>query len=115
MSSRHITIKKISENDEVISYKILCPDFNDKFKEEDLGIVEIDKGKKDFVHVKDEIWMRNKLYPIKIFALDPQERAIEIKTKYSDFAGGAWGKSIFDFLQTCIRENTYPDNKMLVG
>lgn len=115
MSLLHITLEKTVENDQFVKYNILCPDFNDSLEMEYLGFIEIDKKIKTFSHKDNELWLKNKIYPINLFKLSVDERKKIIEKNYKGYGGGMWGFQIFDFIKTCIKNNEYPNKKSLIA
>lgn len=110
---RYFELEIIEENNEKICYKILMPYFNCRTKKEGFGYIEIDKIHKIYHHKHDELWIKNKIYPIKLFELSGEERKKIISEKYQDFGRQAWAVCIFNFVQNCFLENCYPKKKDL--
>ena len=50
MSYRYVKLEKIEEDKNKVFYKILIPDFNINFEDEEFGYIEIDKTNKIFQH-----------------------------------------------------------------
>lgn len=115
MSYRHINLEKIKSNDNCIRYRMYCPDFNDSSQLEDFGVIEIDKEKRTFIHKNNELWVKNKIYPIELFKLSPQEREKEIISNFNEYGSASWPMSVFNFIEKCLNTNCFPEKKDLYG
>ena len=82
MSYRHIKLKRVKADNNLMEYEILSPDFNDQMQWEDFGILELNINDGSFIHRNNELWLKNKIYPINLFALIESEREKIIKEKY---------------------------------
>ena len=115
MSIVHIKIEKIKEDSIFVEYKILCSDFNSFSQTEDFGIIKINKHKKTFLHKNNDLWVKNKIYPIKLFELPPQKRKVEVDLHYKNYANGMWAITLFQFINRCIQKKSYPKEKLLIA
>lgn len=98
-----------------MEYKILSPDFNDQMQWEDFGILELNINDGSFIHRNNELWLKNKIYPINLFALIENEREKIIKEKYVGYGSLMWAMSIHNFTKECFLRKVFPDEKRLIG
>jgi hypothetical protein len=115
MSYRHIRLKKTIDKKNKVEYQILCPDFNNQLDYEGMGTLVIDKKSKTFSHENDKLWVKNKIYPIDLFRLEPIARMQEVSKKYSEYGSGAWAMSVYEFLNNCFETNEFPETQDLIG
>jgi len=115
MSYRHVKVKKLKETLENIEYKIFSPDFSSNEGWTYLGIINIDVKNNDFSHSDYDLWEKNKIYPLYIFKLEPEERTTIINNQYLDFGNGLFALSVFNFIKECLSKKIFPDEKDIIA
>lgn len=115
MSYCHIKVKKIKQDLNKIEYKIISPDFNDKFEWEEFGILEIDLEKKIYIHKDNFLWEKNKIYPINFFDLTVNQRRDLAEKEYKTHSGGKWAMTLFEFVKEVIATGIFPVERDFVS
>jgi hypothetical protein len=114
MSILHIKIEMINRNNNFVEYKIISPDFNNEFKDENFGIIVINLLENTYIHKENELWIKNKIYPLSLFELEADEREEIIKEKYSAYGSGIWAMKIFNYIKECLAKNEFLKEKTIV-
>ena len=99
MSILHIKLEMVNKNKNTIEYKIISPDFNENFLDENLGIIVIDLIENKFYLKENRLWEKNKIYPIELFDMEKDERERLIKEKYSSYGSGMWAMKIYNYIK----------------
>jgi hypothetical protein len=115
MSFMHIKLEKTQERNGFISYKILCPDFSGDFTVENLGTISINIQTKTYAHIPSDVWIKNKIYPIKLFDTYPDHDREILKREYPDYFSAAWSIHLNQRIKKIITENTFPDSAEIVS
>jgi len=115
MSIVHIKVEKIKESDVFVEYRILCSDFNQLSRMEDFGVIRINKDEKEFIHTDDALWIKNRIYPIKLFRLPLDERKRLVERDYGDYGSGLWAIRLLKFVDECVDKNSFPEEKLLIA
>lgn len=115
MSYLHIRVIKKIEIEDKIVFEIQSPDFNERREWENLGNLQIDIKSQTFSHLNDELWVQRKILPISICQYKPSERKQLVQNKYQGFAGGSWAQKLYNFVETCLSRNEYPDIKEIIA
>lgn len=108
MSLVHIRLNQISNNDEIVTYKVESTDFSEERAWEELGMLRISKVKNNYEFINSPLAKSNKLIPPELYALPEEERQRELKYKYMNYGSGAWSMCIHYWAKSLISNNSYP-------
>jgi hypothetical protein len=109
MSLTHIRLNRIPDTNEIVSYRVESPDFNDQREWEDLGILNISRTMKNYKFIESNLAKESKLIPPMIYGLTLEKRNQLLNVKYSNYGWGAWSMCIHHWAVSFIRDNNYPD------
>jgi hypothetical protein len=115
MSFSHIKLKKTDENEEYVRYRIYSFDFNKEHKWEQFGIIQIEKKSSSFKHLDNQLWEKNKIYPIDLFEIPVEKRREIVQTKYTKYASGRWAMNVYDFIKKSLETRVFPEERDLIS
>jgi hypothetical protein len=114
MSHLHIHLTKLFQDEKIIQYKITTPDFSDKNEGVYFGIIEIDLKSGKFTHKENALWEKNKIYPIYLLGLPPEELKLLSITKFKEYSSGMYAREVFNFINKSIESDNFPDDKLII-
>jgi hypothetical protein len=115
MSICHIKIKKCTENKQIVAYEIYSFDFNPKHEWEIFGNIEINKITGSYIHKDNDLWEKNKIFPIDAFETPLDQRKELKETKYKGYSSALWANNIFSFIKKSLETKIFPDEKDLIS
>jgi hypothetical protein len=115
MSFSHIKLKKVAENEENVRYAVFSFDFNKEHKWEQFGVIQIEKVSGMFKHLDNQLWEKNKIYPIDLFEVPLEKRRELAYGKYKEYASGRWSMNVFNFIKKSIETRVFPEEKDLIS
>ena len=63
MTFCHLQLRKVSENGNLITYEVISPDFNDRFKNEKMADMILDIKEKTYDFIPGKKWKDEKTVP----------------------------------------------------
>jgi len=114
MSHLHIHLTKLLQDEKIVQYKITTPDFSDQNEGVYFGIIEINLKSGTFIHKENALWEKNKIYPIYLLGLPPEELKLLSKTKFKEYFSGMYARDVYNFIKKSIETNNFPDEKLII-
>jgi TRAP-type uncharacterized transport system substrate-binding protein len=115
MSICHIKLKKISESELNVSYEIYSFDFNPKHEWEKFGVIDIDKINTTFVHKNNDLWEKNKIFPINAMEVPLNQRKELKETRYKGYSSARWASHVYNFIKKCLETREFPEERNIVS
>jgi len=113
MSLVHMYLKRTMDTDDFVEYRVVCGDVSASGEWREVAKIGIDKhaGTYDFNPIND--WLREKVLPPKLYALDQAEFKLICERDYKGYGWGAWTCRIHEWATRLIKEGNFPEQAPL--
>ncbi len=109
MTFCHIQLIKINENNTSVTYAAISPDFNDKFSDEKMADIILDKKQNNYEFIPGEKWVSEKTLPPMYFSLPVERQKELIENEYKGYGNGAWTMRIHHWISQFLQRGVFPD------
>ena len=109
MTFCHLKLRKTDESENSVTYSAFSPDFNDKFSDEKMADIVVDKIDKTYEFIPGEKWVSEKTIPPMFYSLPEEKQNELLKNEYKEYGNGAWTMRIHWWISQFIQEGEFPD------
>ena len=109
MTSCHIQLRKTEESHSKVTYAVISPGFNEKFLDEKMAIIVLNKILKTYEFIPGEKWVTEKTLPPMFYSLPDEKQKKMLENEYKGYGNGAWTMRIHRWISQFIQEGVYPE------
>jgi hypothetical protein len=109
MTFCHIQLRKTEESNTSVTYAAISPDFNDKFLDEKMAIIVLNKTLKTYEFIPGGKWLSKKTLPPMFYSLPDKKQNEMLENEYKGYGNGAWTMRIHRWISQFIEEGAFPE------
>jgi hypothetical protein len=109
MTLCHIKLKKIDENNTSVTYAAISPDFNEKFSNEKMADIILNKRQSTYEFIPGKKWVSEKTLPPMFYSLPKEKQNELLENEYKGYGNGAWTMRIHHWISQIFLKGVFPD------
>jgi hypothetical protein len=109
MTFCHIQLRKIGENDSNVTYAAISSDFNERFADEKMADIVVNKKLKTYEFIPGEKWVSEKTLPPMFYSLPEEKQNQLLEGEYKGYGNGSWTMRIHRWIYQFIQDGVFPD------